>query len=176
MKRSLVLSILASVALAMLSGCGVVSSNASPEVYRAAIQSKARTLATQNVQYYGQTGFSQGGDIGSQYYGSYPDLWNAVINYLQTYVAYNDISVQSYQELVALEVRWLIATSRYASPSQNLALTYGGLGNVNFGYLQATYPGAYSYWQNGLGGVQGSGANSWYATYLGGTFTGGGNW
>lgn len=165
MKRILGLSILASVALGLLSGCGAVQGKISPEAYRRGIQAKARHLAVDNQRFFGQSSFWSGGNIGPQDFQTYPDLWSAVTNHLIQYVTYNDLTAASYTDYVTRLTRLCLVYGRAWSPSQAVALSWGGLAQPEFGFMPVTYPGNPAF-------LQGSNANTWYATYLGGVFTG----
>ena len=178
MKRIFALSVLATMALGLLSGCGAVSSRATPEAYRKAIQGRTRTLVTTNVQNYGasqwwgggQVGGSFGGGFGGSPIGSYPQLWQAVTNHLLQFMSMPgfQFNATNYRDYVARLTRLCVVMTRPWSPAWALGLNYGGIGGFDFNAGSSILP--VTYFGNPNDFLVQPQQNSWFTTYLGGVF------
>ncbi len=127
MKRILALSILASLALGILSGCGVVQSNMSAETYKKAIQIRARNLVSTNTAALGQNYWSPN-PVNTNNYSSYPQLWSALVGHILNFQATQGFTRESYPRYVALLTRFALVMSRPGSASYATGLNFGGLG------------------------------------------------
>jgi uncharacterized protein YceK len=184
MKRILVLSLFATMALGLLSGCGAVSSRATPEAYRDAIQSRTRTLVATNMQHYGasswwgtspmvggQFGGGQfaGGQFGSPI-SSYPQLWQVVTNHLLGFLSAPgfQFNATNYVDYVTRLTRLCIVLTRPWSPAWAMGLNYGGIGSFDFNQRPSILPVTYLGHPNDF--MLQPQQNSWFSMYLGGIF------
>jgi len=127
MKRILALSISASILLGILSGCGVVQSNMTPELYKKAIQAKSRTLVQTNTAALGQGYWSQQ-PVNTNNYQQYPQLWGALVGHILQFQATQGLTRESYPQYVALLTRFAMVMNRPGNASFAAGLNVGGLG------------------------------------------------
>lgn len=173
MKRILALSIFASVALGLLSGCGNISSKASPEAYGRAIKARTQELVATNNQYYGTSGYL--GSINPQQYTgvSYPQLWQVLVNHLLGLLSQPNFqfTAEAYVDYVTQVTRFIIVMTRPWDPAWGLGTWYAGTGSFDFSnnssILQAAFLGNPNYF------LSSPSTSTWFATYLGGTYGGG---
>lgn len=175
MKRILVLSLFATMALGLLSGCGAVSSRATPEAYRDAIQSRTRTLVATNTQHYGASSWWDTSPMGGGQFGrpisNYPQLWQVVTNHLLGFLNAPgfQFNATNYVDYVTRLTRLCIVLTRPWSPAWAVGLNYGGIGSFDFNQGPSILPVTYLGHPNDF--MLQPQQNSWFSMYLGGIFS-----